>query len=597
MTDPDVCFSDIGLGCPQICKKCDTEMIEVARRNHDEDESDSDSGDGPDDCTFVCACPSGTYGDQCEFGSQSPTPSPTPAPSLSPTAPTLSPTSSPTTSPSSSPSQFAAIRLTLEGDINAAEENKLLEEVEEKVATALNIPPISVTAFVESVQGGSPGKGKGRRIRSSTIDIKVIIAPEAFNPEEVLAFVEEEAANLTTIVVDGATFDVVEIVAPTMTPTVSPSKSPTKFPTTSPSTSAPTSSPTTSEPTTAPTPSPTTTAPTPHPTPSPTPSPTYIGQTPNPTPSPTTTAPTPNPTPSPTTTAPTPNPTPSPTTTAPTPTPTPSPTTTAPTPNPTPSPTTTAPTPSPTPSPTTSTPTPSPTPSPTTSSPTMSPTVSPTRTAYTSVDGRIGCSSHETTAPIVTVDRCNEAAEYLGLAVTEATVSKGRSRQKRPFGCYFDEELETLQLNLDGSQEQAALVDANAFRYTLCFELSPLIAPTTQFTGTTEPRPTDVSGSLLPTPAPTPAPITPSYVLTEGRCVSKLAEVSLQRECEIAAAELGLEDTTATINALPSRTKRPIFCYYDKRRKSLQFNPSGTRVITTGETHVSICRNSDNRRR
>ena len=68
----------------------------------------------------------------------------------------------------------------------------------------------------------------------------------------------------------------------------------------------------------------------------------------------------------------------------------------------------------------------------------------------------------------------------------------------------------------------------------------------------------DVSGSLLPTPAPTPAPITPSYVLSEGGCVSKLAEVSLQRECEIAAAELGLEDTTATRNALVSLTHSPI---------------------------------------
>ena len=93
---------------------------------------------------------------------------------------------------------------------------------------------------------------------------------------------------------------------------------------------------------------------------------------------------------------------------------------------------------------------------PTSSLLTMSPTVAPTRTTYTSVDGRIGCSFHETTAPIVTVDRCNEAAEYLGLADTEATVNNGRSRERRPFGCYFDEARGTLQLNLDGSQERVS---------------------------------------------------------------------------------------------------------------------------------------------
>lgn len=82
----------------------------------------------------------------------------------------------------------------------------------------------------------------------------------------------------------------------------------------------------------------------------------------------------------------------------------------------------------------------------------------------------------------------------------------------------------------------------------------------------------------------------PAYELqTSGGCPHGTAYIETREECNAAAVQLGLADTTAGDAALSSDYRNPYGCYFKTSQATLWFNPNGVRNDNDFD-RISICR-------
>lgn len=229
---------------------------------------------------------------------------------------------------------------------------------------------------------------------------------------------------------------------------------------------------------------------------------------------------------------------------------------------------------------------------------------------FVTVAGNVGCtgSSYQ---EVDTEYDCRMAGAQLGYIEDDSDfkINSGRSRQRRPYGCYFDPSRGKVQFNLDGDAEVAAGEETgNDARWSICHApattttttteevtTTTTVAPTTTTeepttTTTTEAATTTTTEAVTTTTAEPPTTttgMTYEYELSNDGC-EESANVEDIAECDTAAAMLELSDTTAKQNGKSKKFERPFGCYFDLLRQALQFNPSG--VVQTDVNRPTICR-------